>query len=119
MASPVPNADPKMVQGDILYAKIATRLRHMLTILRVGVPKKVEIYYFFRIDKARVTDFRKHLAAFVPKVATTSQLIAKRKELEEWKKTHTGLFRVYGITISFSHTGLAVVSSLSPIHPKT
>ena len=76
---------------------------------RIGVPKKVEIYYFFNIDGKRVDDFRKHLGTLVPSVTTTAKLIEIRKKIADNKSNNGGLLKIFGISIAFSHTGLELV----------
>ena len=81
--------------------------------LRVGVPKKAEIYYFFCIDDKRVKEFRHDLTKFIPLITTTAQLIKTRQQIDENKRAGGGRLKISGISLAFSKKGLKLVGVLS------
>lgn len=80
---------------------------------RSGLPKKTETLYFFEIKDA--TKFRKDLTKFIPHIKTTTQVIADRRAIDDYKRTHGGhqhqpqLITMVGVNIAFSHFGFKKV----------
>ncbi|KAL2064067.1 hypothetical protein VTL71DRAFT_4561 [Oculimacula yallundae] len=84
------------IQGDILS----------------GLPKKGEIFYFFRIKKDLVKDFctgigeLAHLITSVTQCENDRQTIVKEKERAALEDRAPNLLEISGINIAFSHKGL-------------
>jgi hypothetical protein len=83
--------------------------------IRIGLPKKVERFFFFNIvNKA---DFQLHLEALAPHITTASKAAAdlrmigeaQTKDSESTPPKHTHL-EIFGINIAFSFEGLKAVS---------
>jgi hypothetical protein len=114
MAAPL---DLNNVQGDILYgSEHPTVTLSKLMFHRPGLPKKTETFFLFRIDDARVQEFRKHLAKFVPLVTTTTQVMGDREKITRHKRSAAqrrlgaDLLAVSGVNLAFTFKGLAKVS---------
>ena len=86
-----------------------------LTVSRSGLAKKTQTYFFFKINDARVHDFRTQLAKLVPLITTTVQAMSNRAKIAESKKSaasdKAGIphLKISGINIAFSHKGLVKV----------
>ncbi|TFK38587.1 hypothetical protein BDQ12DRAFT_631188 [Crucibulum laeve] len=85
--------DSTNIQGDILS----------------GLPKKTEIFYFFRITNDE--DFRRRFRNFAPLVKSVDQVAKDRDEIQEHKRkderlgTKPHLIPLVGVNIAFSHLG--------------
>ncbi|KAM6499969.1 hypothetical protein JOM56_005477 [Amanita muscaria] len=76
------------IQGDILG----------------GLPKKTQTNVFFRILNVPV--FRKQLKTLVPRITTADQVLKHRQDIKNHKdKGNTGLLKISGVNIAFSHFG--------------
>ena len=80
-------------------------------ITRIGLPKRTETYYFFRIDSTRVDDFRKQLSHLVPLITTSEGARHERQRVSKAKQHLT----IGGINIVFSKKGLTLVSTLTAL----
>ena len=82
---------------------------------RVGLAKKTLTYFFFRIDPARVQDFRKQLGHLVPLITTTAQVqehkekIAKNKHSSKERGVAPEILKLAAVNMLFSHKGLVKV----------
>ena len=92
---------------------------HSLTLGRLGgLPKKTQTFFFFQIDKNRVSEFRKQLAKFVPEITTTTNVVKNREDIDrnkaEAQKSNTkpSLLEISGINISFTKKGLTQVRKI-------
>lgn len=99
----------------------------IILILPSGLPKKTETFLFFRIDDARVHQFRTQLAKLVPLITTTSQVVKDRERIAQHKKDmpeRTGgqevlkdnrgpppFLGISGVNLAFTHKGLQKVGS--------
>lgn len=89
-----------------------------LTILRAGLPKKTQTYYFFVIDQSRVKEFRQQLAHLIPLITTTAQVFDHQKMIDHEKSdarkrgVPPPLLKISGVNIAFSHTGLKKVKQV-------
>jgi hypothetical protein len=100
----------------------------VLIICRVGLPKKTETFFFFVINEAKATDFRRQLKQLLPSITSCKQASGDRSELAKHKKSKTApgkhtvpskkddpeLLKLVGVNIAFSFTGLEKVSRSSP-----
>lgn len=90
----------------------------MLSYGRVGLPKKGEDFFFFRIKEDRVEDFCTNLLDLIPLITTAAQcqddLARIAREKARAKKHHItpDILEMSGINIAFSQKGLKQVSSL-------
>ena len=108
-----PPLDLNNIQGDILLVnalhvvgQIADRLN------RPGFSKKTQTNLFYQIDGSKVDSFRAHLAALLPLVTTSAQVLNDKKRIYDVKRSASDqnhLVKVSGVSIAFSHKGLVLV----------
>lgn len=94
MASPV---DLGNTQGDIL----------------IGLPKKTETFFFFRIEDSHVEKFREQLSYLVPLITTGVQARDNQKKIVQYKEKRAAskdpmpeLLTIAGVSVAFSKKGL-------------
>lgn len=79
-----------------------------------GLPKKAELFFFFRITKP--ADFRARLVKLVPFIATAEHVIEGRKKIKQHKQHFGGLFAAAYLNIAFSSRGLKKLDITENIH---
>lgn len=92
-------------------------------ILKGGLPKKTQTFFFFQIDKPRIQDFRKQLAKFVPLITTTAKVIEDRGKIDQSRKeavrgpnAKTPLVPLSGVNIAFTQKGLVQIGIYDQIN---
>lgn len=92
-----------------------------------GLPKKTETFFLFRIDEARIHQFRAQLAKLVPLITTTSQVVKDRERIAQHKQGSSerrgdqeilkdkrgppSLLGMSGVNLAFTRKGLQKVGS--------
>ena len=87
-----------------------------LKLYRVGLPKKDETFFFFKINDWSIHDFCKQLGDLVPRITTAIEVqhdlarIAKEKKRARLEGTDSQILDMTGVNIAFSQQGLLQVS---------
>lgn len=88
-----------------------------LHLKRAGLPKKGEIFFFFKIRDNRVQDFCTKLSDLIPLITTVAQCqddqerIAREKRRASEKHKTPVVIEMSGINIAFSQKGLNKVNT--------
>jgi hypothetical protein len=87
-----------------------------LKIYRLGLPKKGETFFFFKINDWSIHDFCKQLGDLLPRITTAIQVqhdqarIAQEQKRARLEGTDSQILDMTGINIAFSQQGLLQVS---------
>jgi hypothetical protein len=87
-----------------------------LKLYRLGLPKKGETFFFFKINDWSIHDFCKQLGDLVPSITTAIQVqhdqarIAQEQKRARLEGTNSQILDMTGINIAFSQQGLLQVS---------
>ena len=87
-----------------------------LKLYRLGLPKKGETFFFFKINDWSIHNFCKQLGDLLPRITTAIEVqddqarIAKEQKRARLEGTDSQILDMTGVNIAFSQRGLLQVS---------